>query len=777
MNELPIEVRDIAGRGDLRPVTGGVPLAEGAAPASAVFALRDESGAAVPLQTRVLARWHDGSARWVLLDFPADPPAGGARRYALTWQGAGASPSLEAPVQAEPGSRPALRVGDLVVGPGDDGALLRIGERYEVHFELEDADGRVCGARADEIHVETEGPLRGTLQLTGAFYAPSGERVFQCRLRVSLYAGRPYLRLEPLILVDAERGVLQQLRALTLSLRPRAAVTTVRLGGAPGWEGRPAAAVRLFQRDDAQYRLEGAEGQGERAPGWAELRDASGGVALALRDFWQQWPKSLEASAQGLTIGLFPRFREGDYAHMEPWYKHQYLFEGECYRLRAGQARRWDLWLDLSGDGEALAAVANTPLVPAAVPAAAIATGVWDTIGAAGTAEMADYDAWAGNLLRAYEESLRVQRDYGAMNWGDWFGERQVNWGNHEYDTTNQLLIQFARTGDPHSFHLGETAARHGTEVDVVHHVNADLADYFNANWRVAGYPPRAGMVHEHAVGHVGAFYPIETIRELFISKNVGGSKTPYLCLDPFNLGHIWTQGFTRYHFLSGDDFARETVMQIGDNLARLVEDGEYQFGINDPHYGRVAGWTLLALAGAYEIDLDERYLRAMRTIVDAALGRQDPHCGGWIYPLYPGHCYCVTAKHVGAAGFITAVLINGLSRYYVLTRDERIPGAVERAVTYLNEDTWREEKKGWRYTSCPASSFGGQPGVTVMALVNAVRLAGNPEHARILKIAWEEKFRRLMQAPPPRPGQGKEFSATIYGCGDAAALLAARSG
>jgi len=459
---------------------------------------------------------------------------------------------------------------------------------------------------------------------------------------------------------------------------------------------------------------------------------------------------------------------------MEPWYKHQYLFDGDCYRLRTGQARRWEIWLDLGGDGASLAQATNAPLVPAADPAQAIATGVWDAIAPADIPEMKDYDAWAAHLFDAYCRSIEVQRDYGAMNWGDWFGERQVNWGNHEYDTTNQILIQFARTGDPKYFYVADAAARHSSEVDTIHHVNEDLAQYFTEHFGCPNYPPRPGMVHEHAVGHVGSFYPVETIRELFVEKGIGhGSKTPYLCLDPYNLGHIWTQGMVRQYFLTGDPFLKETVGEIGDNLAQLVEDREYQF-IGHSHCGRTAGWTLLAMAGAYELDLDERHLNAMKAITEHAMAEQDPNCGGWLYSLPRGHCFCVKAKHTGMAGFITAILINGLSRYYLLSGDNRLPEVIDRAVTFLDHDTWHEEWRDWRYTSCPATKATGQPGVVVMAHVNGVRIAQNPEHLRILSIAWEAKFKRLLEAPPPSPGQGKTYTSKMYGCAEAIALLAA---
>ena len=106
----------------------------------------------------------------------------------------------------------------------------------------------------------------------------------------------------------------------------------------------------------------------------ADELDGRARVLAHLRDMWQQWPKSLEISADELAVGLFPAFDEGDFSHMEPWYKHQYLFDGSCYQLRTGQARKWDVWVDLGGNGKWLAREANKPLLPTADPAQAIAS-------------------------------------------------------------------------------------------------------------------------------------------------------------------------------------------------------------------------------------------------------------------------------------------------------------------------------------------------------------------------------------------------------------------
>jgi len=291
-------------------------------------------------------------------------------------------------------------------------------------------------------------------------------------------------------------------------------------------------------------------------------------------------------------------------------------------------------------------------------------------------------------------------------------------------------------------------------------------------------------------IGHVGGFHPVGQIRELYIALlGRADGPVPYLCLDPNNLGHIFTQGLAYQYLLTGDPWTRETLEQIGSNLCSLIEDQAYSFRGWD-HCGRVNGWTMLALAGCHEVAPTERLLAAMRSLADDALEEQDPNCGGWLYELPWGHCFCKTRKHVGEAGFISAVRVNGLARYYGLTGDERIPEVVRRAVTHLNNDTWREEHSDWRYTSCPASQLMRQFGVLMMALRNSVVLTNDEEHLRILRKAWAVKKSRLQEElgillgdPAGSQGDeapwlgheamGKEYGATAYGCGETMGLLA----
>ncbi len=774
--ELALTVRDTAGLQGPRNVTGGVPLAAGAAPRDARFALIDEQGKTVPCQTAVLTCWKDGSVRWLLLDFAASPPPNDVSRFTLVWDGRADAAPAEPPADAVTEADGVLRTGAVRLGPADD-AVLNIGERLAVRLTLVDDRGRRCQGVVESRIVEARGPVRGTIRLEGAIRDPDQARVMGFRLRASVFAGLSRVFLEPHLLVDSDTGVMHRIRELSLDVADGSPVQRVQLGGAaaPGSTTAAATDVRLFQRDDQTCVFAGVDGAATQAPGWAELTDGAGRVVVAMRDFWQQWPKSIEANSGGLKIGLFPAFAAGDFAHMQPWYKHEYLFEGDCYRLRTGQSRRWQIWLDTAGDGDALVRAANAPLVPAADPTQAIAAGVWGPIAPAGTPETEAYDRWADNLFdNGYVKSIEAQRDYGAMNWGDWWGERGCNWGNHEYDTPKHILVQFARTGDPKYLYVGDTAARHTSEVDVIQFVNEDLKKFFYETvGRNANYPIRPGMVHEHCVGHVGGFDPVERIRELYLSLRIGNTPKPYLCLDPYNLGHIWTQGMVYDYFLTGDPWMKETVEKIGANLAQLVEDRKFSFK-GGSHSGRVNGWTMLAIAGAYELDFDERYLRAMKLLADDALSEQDPQTGGWRYQLPWGHCNC-DVKHWGEAAFIGAIRLNGLSKYYELTGDPRIPEAVRRGVEHMNRDTWEEQYSGWRYTSCPKSGSGPgrQDGVIVMAVANSVAMTGDAEQLRILRKAWDAKFERLRVAPTSRPGLGKMYSTIMYGCPESVHLFA----
>lgn len=768
------------------PVTAGIPFAPGQAPAGSQFFLRDADGNPCALQVKVLARWPDRSIRWLLIDTRTNQ-ARGDRPWTLHW-GQATEDKLsdpDAPAGIDP-ERHAVTNSQLTLAfiPG---GCLAIDNRWGMELEL-NVSGRKARGRIDKVTTETSGPLRATVLGTGAFYDHSGNRLFGLRLRISRFAASGRMRIEPMIQFDAEKGLFHRIRELNCRIFPldSMATSTVYVAGdgtQHRLDGRNAA--RLYQRDDQYACVEGDKESpcGQRSPGWAILETKEGQpLSIAIKDFWQQWPKSIECDGHGVIFGLLPRFEKGAFSHLQPDHKYQYLFTGNAYRLRTGQSCRWELWLEPGSRAADLAAFVESPPVLAAAAQHAIDSGQWGLI-APQDQTTTRFDRWADKLFAAFEDDTKAQRDYGQMNYGDWYGERVVNWGNNEYDTPNQLFVQFVRTAAPAYFDAGLRAARHMSEVDVVNYTNADLAAHFHEHYIHPHYPVRPGMVHEHTLGHVSGYFSSEKVRRLFLANGIGsGNKFPYLCLDPYNLGHIWTMGMTRAYFLTGDPWFKEVVERIGDNLAQLVEDREMLFaGPTETHSGRQNGWTLLALAGVYMLNRRRRYLAAMKTLAEDKLSEQDPVCGGWLYELPLGHCMCTTRKHVGEAGFLTAIMVNALSVYYRLSGDQRIPEAIRRAIDNLNTTTWDERQAGWRYTSCPASFFHGQFGTTMEALANSVAITGSAEHRRILEKAWQTKFDTLQTQLADANhsihdgGMGKIYTSMLLGCAEVVAALAAR--
>lgn len=340
----------------------------------------------------------------------------------------------------------------------------------------------------------------------------------------------------------------------------------------------------------------------------------------------------------------------------------------------------------------------------------------------------------------AFARTLEEDEQTGVLNWGDWFGERRYNWGNGEYDTAYTAFLDFARTGDPDAALLGERAARHMADVDILHALNDD---YMNSGEIRSDHPHGlfVGAMYLHAIGHVAGYFPLRWAR-----KRYPGA---YSAADPRNLGHVWAEGLVDLWRLTGDAWALESAGKVADNLVQIANTPGFTFWFGrDPHCGRVAGWPLTALMSVYAATGNRRYLHAARRIVDLALKDQDPHCGGWIYPLYPGHCYCRT-PHVGMATFITAVLLNGLVSYHLLTGDARVGECIVRAVDFVLSDTWVEHLGHFRYTSCPASR--PRPGHLILRpLAYACRLAPSERRRTVMTRAWAEFLREL-----ERPGVG----------------------
>lgn len=180
---------------------------------------------------------------------------------------------------------------------------------------------------------------------------------------------------------------------------------------------------------------------------------------------------------------------------------------------------------------------------------------------------------------------------------------------NGEYDITAASAKEYARTGRGEFIRLCRNAAEHLMYTDFVE-VSLD-------EWKEGGVPAHG----RHHTG--GAAYP----------------------------SHMWIEGLTLYHQLTGDPNALRVGKRIGDFFLKYIHERTDILVAT----GREGGWTLIALGALYDLTREERYLKGIRKCVDLFLA------------LKP------SAYFSEDASFMVGVNLIGLDRVRLFYRNKEI--------------------------------------------------------------------------------------------------------
>ncbi|MFA7158406.1 MAG: hypothetical protein WC299_03800 [Kiritimatiellia bacterium] len=252
--QVPLTVNNHAGIAlSNAPVRGGVPFAKGAMKEGTAVNLVDQAGHNLPCQARPIARWYDGSIKWLLVDSQVTLPAGGELKMSLVpdekekKSGAGEGSMLGKIFSQVFGKeRPAGKVtveqkeGNIIVNTGAarfSFSTNRFGLPSGVWVDF-DGDGKaetqvvsrpgefVCevehklGSPSEEnwlrdslkgprekftaapsgdykVEVESANDLRAVIKLSGWLVSESGRKLIQYVIRAHACAGRPELRICP----------------------------------------------------------------------------------------------------------------------------------------------------------------------------------------------------------------------------------------------------------------------------------------------------------------------------------------------------------------------------------------------------------------------------------------------------------------------------------------------------------------------------------------------------------------------------------------------------
>ena len=766
-------------RGALREPAARVSFA---GPAADPAAERDAEEA----QVRVHARWPDGSARWALLDAGCPGGALPARGVVRLTRADAAAPaaagdltwSQEAGVVSEANLTRRVTAGNrhLRVTVRRGGGLFeRLQVRQGAAWKTVACGGGWHGALGSglplasqpvqEVRLAEAGPRRVVIRAEMPVADPRGAEHLRATVLVHLYAGQPFLTLAHRLVVvsplagaamhgdlshlaesgaaaadlaaadldgaDHERASLVRVRSLELRL-PWQPVQAAGIADAPGGGDAaptgPGAPVRVAHEHDRAYRVEtGGEARtvAGHAAGRVTIHAAAGPCLLAIRDFWERYPKAVRCDPDAVAVELLPALGEVELPDYErEWHRLYFWLDrpSGCYRIKVGSALTTELMLCFADDVECRTAAADWFQGHVAVRPDIDyvgATGALEPLAAKHDSPHPPYERMVDRALAEWLEHRSTRHEVGFMNYGDTFkGSAELGglWENNEYDAAWCHLTEFLRGGDPRWLSLGCESARHTLDIDTCNH-SRDRS--------------QVGAQITHMAGHVGGYLP-----PFFRNKMAGSATLP---------SHMWVQGPVLYFLLTGDPFAAEVL----EHTARWMTANLRYFSIGN---ARECGWQLIHLCALDRMGDDPRYLNAAAIIVEHILAAQSPG-GGWERVLTASHGGRRLPRPLGEAGFMVGVLLSALRRYHDLTGDPRVAAAIAGGARWLVERTYDTGAGHFRYTSC--AQGGGGPSAewslqVLEGLADANRLAPSAEVSAILRrnladigLTGEEVFGR----------------------------------
>ncbi|MBT3381061.1 MAG: hypothetical protein HN742_21815 [Lentisphaerae bacterium] len=675
----------------------GFPFPKGAIYDATHVRLLDGEGQEVPCQCTPTGFWEDDSLRWGLIEASAALALSTETSWAVEFghQVSRSIPPQPIAVQ-ETEERLVVDTGALVVTldkqhfnlfgdvsvrrPEGDAApgAIRSGAAGVLLVDETGTVFTMSASTPESLSFERRGPLVTVVRVTGDYASAEGARYMRYVAHLTFRAGSPVVTLALTHVNSYTRTEFTDVTSLSIPFQAIDPTGTVAVltpsEGAEAFAEQPLAEGRsLRQLDDQQLVLapEGWERE-QRGPGVAIVRGDRAAASLVVHDFWECWPKGVRKTRSGLALELLPEQSGSDYGKAFPHHL-QYPFVEGKYRFKWGMSFTQRITLDFSGrmsPGE-LHANAATPVIPVLPAQWYSDTGVVEPLPVPQGNQFKLWDEYVAKSFRGFLERQERYREFGYLNYGDWYGERGRNWGNNEYDLAHGLFMQFLRTGRRDYFRWALTAARHQADVDCVH-----------------AYPDPAyvGANHQHSIGHTGMW--TQTVQRATWSHRYDSHT------DARN-GHTWAEGMVDAWFLTGDVRVMDAAIGLGEHITWAMAPRFSRLGTHE----RSAGWSLVAIMALYRATLDPLYLEAAQRIASVALREQKLDEGGaWPHTLPRDHA----GGHHGARGnnlFLIGVLLGGLAEYHAVTQDPEVEKAILSGARWMLK-SWDEAAAGWPYSA-----------------------------------------------------------------------------
>ena len=629
------------------PTTCGLPWPRGAVRSHLQLRLIGPSGDTEPLQTRVLDRWSDGSLRWCLVEFSATSDGAGEYRIEVVDSEIAALTEVEVCLPNRTLSSEGIQCGALKISsaaPTTSAFLsVRNGALSPVELTVTIAVDRKPARSLSNCRTTLleSGPIRTRLGFTSPhldglqlfghidFFASTPVARMQLTVRNPQPAGHPGGNW------DLGNSGSIDIRSLTVSIRLPAAdgQAAIRCSPEPGQSLQESSGlVELYQDSSGGenwkhhnhlnrnrvvphqfrgYRLKTSDGvrEGLRATPIVQVERSGQSIAAGMTHFWENFPKSLEADANGISLHLFPKQ------------------SSNVHELQGGEQKTHVFHLAFGDDlvtGEALA-WCRSPLLAHADPKWYAASGAIPYLNPTIDDSNTAYTRLFNQAIEGPDNFFTKREtidEFGWRNFGDVYADHEavyhqgpkvlVSHYNNQFDVVRGCAIQFLRSADPRWWELLLPAADHTCDVDL-YHTDGDKQAYngglfpFTFHYSDAdtsshrGYPRSLHSAKRLTFGRdfEGLGATGEALRRATV-RGLGGGP---------GASHNYTQGLMLAYFLTGNPVYRETAIGLADFVIQMDAPrpifrclsgeytGEATASSSDYHGpGRAAGNSILAL-------------------------------------------------------------------------------------------------------------------------------------------------------------------------------------
>ncbi len=632
-----------------QPVRVGIPFAQNVVPNERHIHVQATNGPQVPYQVKTLSRWADGSVRWALVEF--------------CWQPAEQFQVVVSEHATELNERFSAQKAVVFPQISNDGSLLLchtlIDREFPVLVRL-GHDGMVFHGQIRSMEQQDVGPLRFSWtgqvaftnehvtsplegQLTLHTYSSHGVAEFELCIRNPQAMDHPGgnwdLGAKGALFIDELSVELVHAlpdgpdkSELKLHLEEADQILTgvneLRIfqasSGGENWSSRN----HIDRHGNVpmsfcgyEILADGRKHHGKRAQPMLTVEGQEFCMAVAYRQFWQNFPKTLAANRETLKVGLFP---------IESGYQHE---------LQGGEQKTHEFAFEIVGASETI--TIDWYRQPIHIGLAPSDYALRQAIPYLTTRCSAGDPCYEGLVDQAIQgdDTFFAKREkideYGWRNFGDIYGDHEavfedgpsplISHYNNQYDCTAGFAFQYLRTGDVRWYTQMVEMADHAWDIDTYHTSNDKLLYNGGLFWHTYHYADTDSSAHRsyprrllktdklqkgQDLSELG-----ETGRRLAKIYAVGGGPAP---------AHNYSTGWMIAYWLTGKERYRTAAINAADYVLNVEDGSQTPFrwlsrsntghstcssdGYHGP--GRAAGNSTHALLTGYELTGDDKYLK-----------------------------------------------------------------------------------------------------------------------------------------------------------------------